>query len=95
MSQLFEIGFPAHPVVIEKRRRAINQCCFFAPSMVKNEIEYMHSKVEGVQNDDEEALLSDGKHSYEKIFSTGQLGLSLLKVGETENTGKQFKIIVN
>ena len=46
--------------------------------MIKNEIEYMHSKVEGVKIDDEEAQLTPGKHDYEKIFETGTLGLSLI-----------------
>jgi len=49
----FEIGFPAHPQIIEKRRKIINSCCFFAPSMVKYDIEYMHKKIEGIKNNDD------------------------------------------
>jgi hypothetical protein len=46
--KIFEIGYPAHPLILEKRRRCINSCCFFAPQMIKNEIEYMHSKIDGI-----------------------------------------------
>ena len=51
--KLFEVGYPAHPTIIERRRKAVNKCCFFAPSIVKNEIEYMHSKISGVKSDDD------------------------------------------
>ena len=51
--KLFEIGYPAHPTIIEKRRKCINNCCFFAPSMVKNEIEYMHAKIDGINSEDD------------------------------------------
>ena len=51
-TQLFELGYPAHPVIIERRRRAINRACFFAPSMLKNEIEYCHGKLSGVRTEE-------------------------------------------
>ena len=79
MHTVFEIGYPAHPEVLERRRKAINQCCFFAPSIVKNEIEYMHAKIEGVSIEDEEAQMQEGQFKYEKEFTTGDLGLSLIK----------------
>ena len=50
---MFEIGYPAHPVVIEQRRRVINECCFYAPVMIKNEVEYMHGKLTGVKTDED------------------------------------------
>jgi hypothetical protein len=56
-TSLFEIGYPAHPTIIERRRKVINESCFYAPNMIKNEIEYMHSRIEGVDIDDEEAQL--------------------------------------
>ena len=55
MPKLFELSYPAHPTILEARRKAINQCCFFAPSMIRNEIEYMHGKIEGVDPEDEES----------------------------------------
>lgn len=27
----FSVGFPAHPYILEQRRRVINQSCFYAP----------------------------------------------------------------
>ena len=38
---MWEIGYPAHPLIIEERRKVLNVGCFFAPSMLKNEIEFM------------------------------------------------------
>ena len=46
--------------------------------MVKNEIEFMHQKLEGVSDGDEAAILSEGKFRFEKEFTTGQIGLSLI-----------------
>ena len=46
-SHLFSIGYPAHPYILEQRRRVINKACFFAPFMMKNEIEFMHKKLSG------------------------------------------------
>lgn len=94
MNKLFEVGYPAHPTILEKRRKCINQCCFFAPSMVKNEIEYMHAKIDGVST--EEDLLAkvesnDMSNTLERSFKTGQVGL---KKQEDEENGKEFKIIV-
>lgn len=93
-NKLFEHGYPAHPTILEKRRKTINQCCFFAPQMVKNEIEYMHAKIDGISS--EEDLISkvesnDTSNTIEKTFKTGQVGL---KKQEDESKGKEFKIIV-
>lgn len=52
---MFATGYPAHPEIIEARRKCLNGSCYFAPSMLKNEIEYMHGKIEGVDPDDEAA----------------------------------------
>jgi hypothetical protein len=49
--QAFELGYPAHPKIIEKRRACVNKCCFFAPIMIKNEIEYMHSKIDAIKSE--------------------------------------------
>lgn len=98
---MFEIGFPAHPTVIEQRRRVINECCFYAPGMIKNEVEYMHGKLAGVKTEDDLAdklQEEEGPSTmkYEKEFTTGELGLSLLtKKGKDQRLGKKFKIIVD
>jgi len=42
--------------------------------MIKNEIEYMHGKIEGVDPENEEdALLKESKFRFEKVFKTGQI----------------------
>jgi hypothetical protein len=70
-SKLFELSFPPHPTIINLRRKCINQCCFVAPSMLKNEIEFMHANIEGVSIDDEETQVQEGKFRYEKTFTIG------------------------
>ena len=42
---IFEMGYPAHPYVIEKRMSVVNKTCFSYPQIIKNEIEYMHTKL--------------------------------------------------
>ena len=69
----FELGYPAHPKIIEKRRVCVNKCCFFAPIMLKNEIEYMHAKIAGIKSEDDlhERLIQnneDNSTKYEKLF---------------------------
>jgi hypothetical protein len=94
--KIFEVGYPAHPLILDKRRKCINSCCFFAPSMIKNEIEFMHSKIDGIKSE-EDLLekLDDQENKFEKVFTTGQLGISLMKDKKTVNqNGKQFKIVV-
>ena len=85
--------------MIEQRRRVINDCCFYAPIMIKNEVEYMHGKLAGVKTQDdlaeklqqtEEAKIS----KYEKEFTTGELGLSLLtKKSKEQKEGKKFRFL--
>ena len=62
--------------------------------MIKNEIEYMQAKIEGIQSEDDlVSKIGNDENKYEKVFTTGKLGLSLIKKGG-EDTGKKFKIIV-
>ena len=42
---LFEMGYPAHPYIIEQRMKMINKTCFSYPAIVKNEIEYLPAKL--------------------------------------------------
>ena len=67
-TQLFELGYPAHPTIIERRRRAINRACFFAPSMLKNEIEFMHGKLSGVRTEEELANTPEEDHDHGEHF---------------------------
>mmetsp|Transcript_23101 Transcript_23101/g.35777 ORF Transcript_23101/g.35777 Transcript_23101/m.35777 type:complete len:151 (+) Transcript_23101:274-726(+) len=69
-AQIFEIGFPPHPAVIESRRKCINECCFYSPGMLKNEIEYIHSKLS--QHADSNDVDLDSVR-FEKTFETGNL----------------------
>jgi hypothetical protein len=41
----FEIAYPAHPLVIEKRMEAIKNCCLYDPKIIKYELEYLNKKV--------------------------------------------------
>ena len=59
--------------------------------MIKNEIEYMHAKIDGVSHQDD-VLNKGDENKYQKKFKTGSLGISLLK-GDKSN-GKEFEIIV-
>jgi len=105
---LYEVAFPAHPLVIEERRKVMNKCCFFAPEMLKNEIEFMHSKIDGVKTKEDLAnkiAEENEKHAdiksmkYEKSFTTGDVGLSLFRSttqeDEAKAVGKRFKVIVD
>jgi len=108
---IFEIGYPAHPEVIERRRKCINDCCFFAPSMLKNEIEFMHAKIDGISSEEDlvERLLEEQKamekegrninvNRYEKVFSTTNLDFNSIvkkKKSTDPEQGKRFKIVVD
>lgn len=61
--------------------------------MIKNEIEYMHSKIDGIKSEDDFVNKTD-ENKYEKVFEMGKIGLSLLKHQDKEKEGKKFKIIV-
>ena len=43
--KLFEISYPAHPVIFEKRTHVLNSVCYYHPQIVKNEIEFLHRKL--------------------------------------------------
>lgn len=40
--KLFEVGYPAHPYILERRSEAINSICYYYPQILKNEIEFLH-----------------------------------------------------
>jgi hypothetical protein len=43
--KLFEISYPAHPLIFEKRTHVINSVCYYHPQIVKNEIEFLYRKL--------------------------------------------------
>ena len=67
------MGYPAHPYIVEQRMHVINKTCFSYPQIVKNEIEYLHTKL--VENhrklhgeDEEEPPLK-----FERVFTIGDV----------------------
>lgn len=71
---VFEAGYPAHPWVVDKRMGVINRTCFSYPQIVKNEIEYLHTKLseeharsQEIKEEEPEPL------KFERIFTIGQV----------------------
>ena len=56
-TSLFEIGYPAHPKVLEARQKAVNRSCFGHPKLLKNEIEYLHQKIHDFPEEPDNDLL--------------------------------------
>jgi hypothetical protein len=46
--------------------------------MIKNEIEYMHAKIDGIQSE-EDIIGKDDSNKVTKQFQTGAVGLSLIQ----------------
>ena len=69
--QLYEMGYPAHPFIVEQRTKVLNRVCFKYPQILKNEIEYLHTKIHDLHEEasDEELV----KSRYEKVFQTGEI----------------------
>ena len=59
--------------------------------MIKNEIEYMHAKIDGI-SEESDMIEKGDENKFEKTFKTGNLGISLLK--KDKANGKEFKIMV-
>jgi hypothetical protein len=102
--RIFEIGYPAHPLIVERRRKCVNETCFFAPSVLKHEIEFLHSKIDGIKTEQDlaERLLSEKRGEsanearFEREFNTAQLHAHNSLLGRAaEGEGKRFKIIVD
>ena len=49
--RLYEIGYPAHPYIQIKRTELINKCCYKYPTILKNEIEYLHLKINNLKDE--------------------------------------------
>ena len=69
--KLFEVPYPAHPLILERRTQAVNNICYYYPEILKNEIEYLHSKLHPIIKEGEEKT-PEGESSsrYEKDFAT-------------------------
>lgn len=52
--KLFELGYPAHPYIFQKRTKVVNSICYYYPGILKNEIEYLHAKIHGFKEDEVE-----------------------------------------
>lgn len=99
--RVFESGYPAHPHIQKWRADTINQTCFKFPPILKNEIEYLHSKIHPLPEEptDEDLLQT----RYEKTFRTGKVQLDYervlndqmkLKPKKGVDTGKRYTVIV-
>jgi len=62
MPKLIELGFPGHPLIVEKRLHLISATCYAFPSLIKNDIEYIHSKI----------ILKNEGHKFEKEYKTSE-----------------------
>ena len=72
---VFESGYPAHPYILEQRMNVINRACYSFPPILKNEIEYIHTKLS-----EEHARLAQLQESndevslkFERVFTIGQV----------------------
>lgn len=86
--KLFEIGYPAHPYIFEKRSQVLNMVCYYHPQILKNEIEYLHRKIhkpikpeEKAKEEVETEEQKEEETKYEKEFRNKH--------------GKRFKLIVD
>lgn len=64
--KLFEVGYPAHPYIFEKRSQVINALCHYHPQILKNEIEYLHRKI--YQLDEQTTVTENNTNKYEREF---------------------------
>lgn len=80
-NKLFEIDYPAHPYVVEKRAEVVNAICYYYPPILKNEIEHLHQRIHNIQ----EGELPPEGNRYEKEFVTSN---------KNEKLRKRFKVIV-
>ncbi|CDW71687.1 UNKNOWN [Stylonychia lemnae] len=67
---LYEIGYPSHPLIFQARTQVVNNMCYAYPTILKNEIEYLHSKIHEI--DSEKAEEEPTKNRYEREFTAGK-----------------------
>lgn len=100
---MWQIGYPAHPYIQLKRTQIINQACYKYPPILKNEVEYLHRKINDLPLDPEamtdEQLLAT---RFEKSFQIGQVTADYKKLladnygikDTSVKDGARFKVIV-
>jgi hypothetical protein len=93
--KLFEKGFPAHPFIQECRTNVINKSCFSYPQIVKNEIEYLHTKLCQKTGKDSETSVerefeigNSASYDYKKLLTHKGV------FEPQKQQGPRFKIIV-
>ena len=69
--KLYEMGYPAHPFIQQQRTDVLNKTCFKYPQIVKNEIEYLHTKVNTSFEDATDEYLQQTR--FERVFTTGKI----------------------
>jgi len=72
------MGYPAHPVIQKMRTDVCNRTCFTYPQIVKNEIEYLHAKINQFPEDPSDELMLSTR--YEKEFRTGSVSSDYQKL---------------
>ena len=70
---IFEVGYPAHPFIMEQRMKMINKTCFSYPSIVKNEIEYIHTKLSQHHASKQEGKEDSEPLKFEQVFTIGEV----------------------
>lgn len=97
---VFESGYPAHPLIAQERTETINRACFKYPPILKNEIEYLHTKIHPLSEEPTDEDLQ--RTRYEKTFSIGRTSLDYEKLlsdqlkikAKEEEVGKRYKVII-
>jgi hypothetical protein len=66
----FELAYPAHPIVIEKRNFAINTWWYYDPEIIKFELEYLNKKV--FKDGFKKQFTNKGGYKYEIAVENGE-----------------------
>ena len=86
--KLFEKGFPAHPYIQAARTEVINESCFSYPQIVKNEIEYLHSKICQFNNakaENSESTDEEKNNVFVRDFQIGNISYDYKKLLTSRN----------
>eukprot|EP00347_Sterkiella_histriomuscorum_P024425 403331161 len=75
-NKLFEIAYPAHPFIFDRRSEVVSRISYFFPTCLRNEIEYLHARIHDLPIDleaREELLKQDtSDNKYEREFAVGK-----------------------
>jgi len=87
---VFERSYPAHPTIQEMRTKIINKSCFSYPSIVKNEIEFLHMKMCMLELEKQRKLLNDPDLSMDDLDTATTVLEREFKIGDTSKDYKQM-----